>query len=499
MKSTGAISRNIIWNLSGEATPLLAAVVSIPLLVRGLSTERFGILSLAWALLGYLGIFDIGLGRALTKLAADKLAAGNAEEIPTLFRTAFVIMLILSLVGGVAMAAVSPWLVYHGLAIPAGLRAETLNAFYVLALSLPLVITTSAFRGLLSALHRFDLVNAVRIPLGISMFLSPLLALPFSGSLVPAVAALLAVRLLGWLAYLFVCLGIVPELVRYERSHLQFARPLLSFGGWITVSSVVGPAMLYCDRFVIGAMLSAAAVAYYATPCDFVLKLSVLPAAIAGVLFPLFANSFAEPTPDRAASLIRRGSILVLIAIFPAILLIVTLAPEGLSLWLGHDFSAHGARLVPWLAAGILVNSLAHLPYVMIQGAHRPDVTAKLHLIELPLYLLLLYWLIHRMGLEGAAIAWSLRLGADAIALWVAAQNLLPQIRKIAGHTVHMLLAALAVVAVGAMLPDIIVLKGVFLALSLSGFGLISWLFLLVPEERHRISIGLRSLYRLPA
>ena len=500
LKRTGAIGRNIAWNLGGETMPLLAAVVSIPLLVRGLGTERFGVLSLAFALLSYFGIFDVGLGRALTKLAADRLAVGAGEEIPTLFRTAFVMMLILSIGGGAAMAATSPWLVYRALAIPAALRSETVNAFYILALSLPLTITTSAFRGLLSAFHRFDLANAVRIPLGVSMFLSLLLVLPFSRSLVPAATALLAVRSLGWLAYLFVCLRIVPELVRYEPFRFQFARSLLSFGGWITVSSVVSPAMLYFDRFVIGAMLSTAAVAYYATPCDSILKLSAFPSAVAGVLFPVFANSFADATGDRAASLIRRGSTLILIAIFPVILVIVTLAREGLTLWLGYDFSLHSAFLVPWLAVGILVNSMGgHLPYVMIQGAHRPDITAKLNLIEMPLYLFLLYLLVHRLGLEGAAIAWSLRLSADAVALWVVAETLVPEVHRIAGQTLQMLLAALAFIVVGAMLPDIIVLKSVLLALSLSGSSLISWLFLLDPEDRLTIAMGLRRLYRLPA
>lgn len=495
----GKVSRNVIWNLAGEVAPLLAAVVSIPLLIHGLGTERFGILSLAWALVGYLGIFDIGLGRALTKLAADRLATRtDEEEVRGLFWMAFVLMLMLSLVGGAAMATAARWLVYRELAIPAPLRTEALNAFYVLAFSLPILITASAFRGLLSALNRFDLVNLVRIPLGISMFVCPILVLPFSHSLVPAVAALLAVRLLGWLAYLFVCIQTVPGLARFDKPHFEFIRPLLGFGGWITVSSVVGPVMLYGDRFVIGAMLSTAAVAYYATPCDIVLRLSVLPTAVAGVLFPVFANSFAQPAPERAASLISRASNLILIAIFPAVLLIVTLAPEGLSLWLGRNFSAHSAVLVPWLAAGILTNSMAHLPYAMIQGAHRPEVTAKLHLIELPLYFLLLYWLTRRMGLEGAAIAWSLRLSADTIALWIAALNLLPRIRKITGYTLRILLAGLGVVAVGAILPHVVFLKGMFLGLTLPAFGLISWMFLLAPADRQRISIGLRSLYRVP-
>jgi O-antigen/teichoic acid export membrane protein len=490
------VSRNIIWNLAGEIAPVLAALVSIPLLVRGLGAERFGILTLAWALVSYLNLFDIGLGRALTKFAADKLAAGSAEELSTLFWTASLLMLILSFVGSYAMVALTPWLVYRELAIPVALRSESLRSFYLLAFSLPLVITTSAFRGMLSAFHRFDLLNAVRIPLGICTFISPLLVLPFSRSLVPTVAALVVVRLMAWFAYLCVSALAAPATFRFQRPRFEFVRDLLSFGGWITVSSIVSPAMLYCDRFLIGTELSTAAVAYYSTPCDMVLRLSVVPTAVAAVLFPAFAKSYTLSDSDRLATLISRGSNFILMIMFPGVLLVVVLAPESLNVWLGRDFSEHGAVVMQWLAAGILVNSLAHLPFALIQSAHRPDLTAKLSLFELPLYFLLLFWLVHRLGLEGVAIAWTIRLSSEAVALWLFAQALVPRIRSLVSYNFQLLVGAIAVVAVGAMLPQILVLKLTFLVLTLSAFALTSWFFFLIPNDRQWIFVGLRTFYR---
>ena len=61
------IARNTIWNIVGQSLPLLLAVVAIPLLIRRLGVDRFGVLTLAWALVGYFGLFDLGLGRALDK------------------------------------------------------------------------------------------------------------------------------------------------------------------------------------------------------------------------------------------------------------------------------------------------------------------------------------------------------------------------------------------------------------------------------------------------
>jgi O-antigen/teichoic acid export membrane protein len=65
--SGGLIARNTLLNLIGLAAPLLVAILTIPYVVHGLGTDRFGLLSLAWVVLGYFTIFDLGLGRATTK------------------------------------------------------------------------------------------------------------------------------------------------------------------------------------------------------------------------------------------------------------------------------------------------------------------------------------------------------------------------------------------------------------------------------------------------
>ncbi len=69
--------RNSFWNFLGQVVPLMAAIFSIPLLIKGLGTDRFGLLTLAWIVIGYFNLFDLGLGRALTKLVSEKLGGGR--------------------------------------------------------------------------------------------------------------------------------------------------------------------------------------------------------------------------------------------------------------------------------------------------------------------------------------------------------------------------------------------------------------------------------------
>ncbi len=299
------LARNVVWNLIGNGAPMIVAVFSIPILIHGLGKDRFGVLALAWALIGYASLFDLGLGRALTQLVAQKLGAGEDREVPTLVWTSLTLMLFLGVLGALAAVLLAPWLVHRVLNVPPELQLETLRSFYLLGLSIPVVISTAGLRGLLEAHQRFGMINALRIPMGVFTFAGPLLMLPFSKSLFPVVAVLVCGRVIGWAAHLLLCLRVVPELRQRIAWDGGAARPLLRFGGWMTVSNIVSPLMVTLDRFLIGALASMTAVAYYATPYELVTKLWLVPGALVGVMFPAFSTSF-EQDPARAATLYRQ-------------------------------------------------------------------------------------------------------------------------------------------------------------------------------------------------
>ncbi|MFA7240268.1 MAG: flippase [Sulfuricellaceae bacterium] len=481
--STKTIARHSVLNLLGQGAPLIAAIYAMPVLIHALGIDRFGVLTLAWVVIGYFSLFDFGIGRALTKAVADRLGNRQTGDIPALIWTALAIMLLLAIAGGVVGAWLTSWLVYAVLKIPPALRAETLSAFYLLAFSLPAVIVTAGLRGVLEAYQRFGLVNALRIPMGIFTFVGPLLVLPFTHSLVAVVSALVLGRVVGWLAHFYYCLQVVPAMRQGMALRREFLAPLFRFGGWLTVTNIVGPLMVYLDRFLIGALLSTAAVAFYTTPYEVVSKLLQIPLALTGVLFPAFASSFAAQSP-RTFDLYIGGVKAVFLLLFPIILLIVTFSGEGLALWLDSDFAGNSSRVLQYLAVGLFLNSLAHIPYALIQAVGRPDVTAKLHMLELPLYLPLLWLLSVKMGIEGVAIAWGLRAAVDMLFLFIFAARLFPGAARRYFAMSAALATALAAFGIGAMPPDIALRGWVYLAL-LCAFALLSWKLLLSADERY--------------
>ena len=281
---------------------LLAAFVAVPILVDGLGTARFGVLTLAWAVIGYAQVFDLGIGRALTKLTAERIGSPRAAEMPGLFWTGLVAMAALGVVVGAIVAALSSWLVRDVLDVPAGLEDETVHAFWLLAASLPLAISGAALRAHLEAWQRFDLTNAVIVPISLVTYFGPVLMLAIDDNLVLVVAAVVFSRALSWTTNLILVLHISPDVRAHRSVRRRMLRPLLTFGGWVTGTNVTNALMSAADRFVVGAVVSITAVAYFATPYEVVTKLWLVSTVLSGVFFPAFALSLAA-RPERTATI----------------------------------------------------------------------------------------------------------------------------------------------------------------------------------------------------
>ncbi len=208
--SGSLLARNAYLNLIGQLAPILVAIFAIPLLIKVLGQERFGILALAWVVMGYFGLFDFGLGRATTKFVAEYHARNDTEAIPELIWSSFVVHIFLGLLGGTILALATPWLTQSALNVPSPLLLETQICFYLLAISVPMIVATAALRGVFEAIQRFDVVNLIKIPASILSYLGPLIVLYFIRTLVAVILFLVISRAVVLLAHFLLCLRIVP-------------------------------------------------------------------------------------------------------------------------------------------------------------------------------------------------------------------------------------------------------------------------------------------------
>lgn len=416
------VARNTVLNVVGQAVPLLVGLAALPLLVRALGSDRFGALALAWTIFGYSRV--LGFGRAATWAVAERLGREETERLGTVVWVTLAVQLALGLAIGGALALLAEPLASRFFQIPAALVAQMRSMLLLLAIGVPIALAGSSLQGVLEGAHRFDYVNAVRAPTTAANFLVPLGCALAGWSLSGIVAALLVVQLFASSAYAVLIARTLPRAWRFSRPTSSELRGLARFGSWVTVSSIVSPGLVYLDRLLLGVLVSVAAVGFYAAPYELVTRLWIIPASLVGALFPAFSEMAGRAEWRAAERMAVKALQLVLLTLGPVVTFLAVAAPALLRLWLGADFALRSGAALQILAVGVLINSMAQVPYALLQGAGRADLTARFHLSEVPVQLIVAWLLIRQWGITGAAVSWTLRVSLDAVLLFAAAARI---------------------------------------------------------------------------
>jgi O-antigen/teichoic acid export membrane protein len=501
--------RSTWLNVLGQIVPLAIGAASLPIVVRGLGVEQFGLLSVSWAILAYFTIFDLGLAPATTKYLAEAVALGDEHEGVVVVSAALAAQAALGVVGSLIFLLLIPVLTERVLNVPPDLLGETNTMLAWLALGMPIVLLSSSLNSVLQGVHRFDLINAVRIPSAASTYLAPavgvLLGLQLSGITI----VILAARLLALIVLALLCLRVMPGLKRPSITRAAGVR-LFRFGLWQTATNVAGTLLWNSDRFLIGALVSASAVGYYTVPAEVVGRLAILPSSLVMALFPAFSALDGVRDRRRLQNLFVRSVKFSVLVFGPPMLLPALFADEFLHIWMGPEFAAQSALLLRVLTISSLLSFVAYIPLNMLRGIGFPDVAAKCYTVEFFVYATLAVLLTSTMGVTGTAIAWCARALLDAVLMfyWAISLGAIPHRSFWISSGVLSSLLALIVLAASCFFfrSDAIDLApGVQwggLAASFAVFGFIAWRHLMDAVDRQavfdfiKIARGLASAAR---
>jgi O-antigen/teichoic acid export membrane protein len=341
-------------------------------------------------------------------------------EISLTLKAGLLITLVAGILGAVIMLVLAPHLAADWLGISPALLQDAQLAFQIAAIGIIPTTITSGLRGALEGLERFGSSNTNKIILGFCMFALPALSIALHGNYLWFITLYLVFARL-----VIVCLAALQlkqywvfPLIKGIKKHLK---PLLNYGIWITITGVVGPLMVYGDRFFVGAAVGATLLPIYAIPQEGLQRLLMIPAALCGALLPrLAAMQMQDAKPLYQQNYKRVAIVMSGICVVAALL-----AYPALTWWLSEDFSRKALPIILILCLGIWLNSIALVPYTLIHAIGNPKTTAIFHIFELILYGTALWWLANNYGLAGAAWAWVGRVALDLALLHFAAKKLL--------------------------------------------------------------------------
>lgn len=481
------IARNTAYNLAGSLIPIAVTLITVPLYLHQIGQARYGVLAIVWLILGYFSIFDMGLSRATANLTA-KWRDRKAEDRQSLFWTALSMNALFGLLGGLLFWLLGGFLLEDVIKMPSELRTEVMSALPWIMLAIPILTVAGVLNGTLEGNGRFLTVNIISVIGSVMFGVIPLvIAFAWSNSLIWLIPAAVLTRVTFAIPLFVSVLRSLPR-PGFVKPSLRVGRKLVGYGGWVMVTNIIGPILEAADRMLIAAVLGVTAVTAYTIPFNLADRLRIIPASLARTLFPHLSTLNADQAKQAARMGVRMlGKVMTLV---------VCLGILGIhffiSLWINPDFAKTAAPVGEIILIGLWINGLAFLPFSLLQSQGRPDLTAKFHALEVIPFLGVLWLGMQWFGLQGAALAWTLRVIVDA--------GLLFWVTRLASSVLSDLWPALFALGISwmlaATLPDQSLWKwgiGALLILCLA-----AWIWLSEPKLREKLVSGLPYLRHIP-
>jgi O-antigen/teichoic acid export membrane protein len=482
-----SIGRFTSYNILGSAVPLVLTFVTVPLYIHLIGLERVGILSLAWLLLGYFGLFDLGLGKATAYRIAAQRHAPAQERAATLWG-ALIVNVGMGIIGGLLLWGAAHVYFSYYFKVAETLWPEILDAVPLLALSVPVATLTGVLTGALQGREKFLETNVISAVTTILFQLLPLgVAFVWGATLSGLLIAALLSRAVGLIALWRIC---AREFTAGHKATTERATvmALLRYGGWVSFNGFIGPILVIVDRFAIGNVLGATLLGLYHVPFQIAKQLAIIPGSLTSALFPKLTVATADE-----ARLLSRKALLTLAATITLPVMIGIFAMEPfLNLWVGREIGVQSAPVGRILLIGFWCNAMALVPFTQLQAAGRPRTVTVILLLQIPLYLGALYVAMIGYGIAGCAVALAARFGVDFIMQSLAVDRRIEAAPALAGSLI--LLIAAALLSQQLALNDPLWVAGAALLISIASLSA----YWLLPEDVRRQMIAMAQRF-LPA
>ena len=399
--------KDIYINALGNVIPLIAAIITVPELVKSLEVQSFGIITLIWSLVGYFGIFDLGVGRALTYEIRMAITSDHKNEVGSIIKSGVLIALLTGFFGAVLIGFILAPNAASWFKITENSN-QIDNVFKIIALSILPTTFFSCLKGALEALGNFTETNTIRAFIGSMMFIIPYLEVRLGDSNLINIAIGIAIMR-------FLILGITLYWLRtliFEKPKLKpktnkyYTTKLLGYGFWVTLSSIISPIMVYGDRFIITGLVGVSEIIFYAIPQEGIQRLLLIPGTITTALLPRLISSVENTNLKKLYLESKRRVAIVMLGVCIACAI---LSHKVLAYWINSEFSDKAYPIVLVLLIGIWFNSIAQFSISILLARKQPKRIAIIHIIELFFYIIFIYGFIISFGILGAALAWSIR------------------------------------------------------------------------------------------
>jgi O-antigen/teichoic acid export membrane protein len=405
------VKRNIVWSFGGSIWASLLGLLFVPVYIRFLTVEAYGLIGVFAIIQAFSAILDSGLSTTLNKELA--YASGNARDPGDVRDLAASITTVFWIIGALIAAAsiaAAPLIVRHWVEAeslnPAVIHASLVLMGVNFALQWPAALYTGGMQGL----QRHVLLNIVLIvaaavrsigAIAVLALVSPTLTAFFTWQIITSGATTATLHVLLWRS--------LPTSPRRARFSLDELRKVGRFAAGMSGLTVLVLALTQADKLILSRMLSMEAFGYYIVAGMVAAVISRLIMPLYGALFPRFSELVGSGGQAELARVYHRGCQLAAVLLLPVSLVLIAFSWQILWVWTGDvEIAGNTYLLLSLLAAGAAINGVMVLPYA-IQIAHSwTRLSVASNVVAVVAIVPMIIFATTRWGAAGAAGVWAL-------------------------------------------------------------------------------------------
>jgi len=423
--SRTSTSWNIFFNLLSQAIILGTAFLTTPYIVNKLGEDAYGVIILIGTFLGYLGLLEFGLSDALIRYLTQCIATGEKEKFRIFLWSSVIVYVLIGFLGGILLIILTPQIVYYFLSIPSSLQRATTIAFFIGAGSFMINLLIQPFRAILWAYGRIDLAALVVLMTGVMQPVMAIVAISLRYGVVGVSVATFFTNLSAFLLVVWLA----------TRLHRSWGKPvwdttslktLFRYGGWLTIAQITIQGASSVDKVLMGRYLSAAMVGYYNLSLTIPLKLWIIHGAFASSAFPLLVSLHAQKASSvEVFRIMQRFARGVQLLLAPIVLFLVFFGGLLLHVWINERVAYHGRLSMGIASLSMLLVGMNAILHILVRAWERADLSAKAYLGAALVYLPILFLLIKRLGILGAALCSFLYAATELLLLLIFTKSLI--------------------------------------------------------------------------
>ncbi len=399
------ISKNILYNFSGQVTLLILTIVTAPFIINSLGHDKYGIFTLAITVVGYFSILDLGLGTSIIKFISDSHSRQDKESLEKIINTSLTSYTVIGFLGAVLIILSTQFIVRGALHIPLTLIPLALSVFYISSLGFFVNMILTVFNSIPIALERMDITNSRNIIFGLLNTLGIVILLILGQDLLTVIIWSILVSVVATVSFLKIIFDLLPNIkIKFGFDKEIFVR-LIKFGLFKSIVNISGQIVFQLDRLLIGIFLPIASVTFYTVPAILAQRGFSILFNVTSAFFPAISFSQAKDDKQRVKDLYLRMTKIIILLISPLMAIIFLLAEDILEIWLGSQFAYQSTSTLKILTLAYFLAAFSAPGVIVSDASNKPQIPAIFSIFSAAINLIAALILIPVLGIEGAAWA----------------------------------------------------------------------------------------------